>query len=99
VEVLPLLWFTVVVVYHFIPSGPYGTCEAPPSDSVGSGLPRTTYFTEYTTHNCQTVEINPDKEDLCFKFNKLLPCVHTIIICKTVAIILANEGYYICFRN
>jgi len=92
VEVLPLLWFTVVV-------GSYGICEAPPSDSVGSGLPRTTYFTEYTTHNCQTVEINPDKEDLCFKFDKLLSCVHSIIICKIVAIILANEGYYISFRN
>jgi hypothetical protein len=56
-EVLPLLWF-IVVVYPLIPSGPYGTCEVLPSDTVGSGLPRTTYFNEYTAHNCPTVEIN-----------------------------------------
>jgi len=42
-EVLQLLWFTVVV-HHFITSATYGICEAPPS--VRSGLPRTTYFTD-----------------------------------------------------
>jgi hypothetical protein len=49
VEVLPLLWF-IVVVHPFVPSGLHGIGEASPSDSVGSDLSRTTYFTEYTTH-------------------------------------------------
>lgn len=49
VEVLPLPWFTAAV-HPFIPNCPCSICEAPPSDSVDSGLPRTTYFTEYTPH-------------------------------------------------